>query len=97
MTALVERPNVLLCRFDDAFLAVPPECLVLTMKANQKYFPLLDAQGRLTEKFLVVANIRPSAAMSNSTNRSAPLTTTRPCGFSSPVHWIVVVIAKQTC
>jgi glycyl-tRNA synthetase beta chain len=59
VTALVERPNVLLCRFDPEFLAVPPECLILTMKANQKYFPLLDAHGRLTEKFLVVSNIRP--------------------------------------
>ncbi len=60
VTALVERPNVLTCRFDDAFLAVPPECLVLTMKANQKYFPLLDADGRLTSRFLVVSNIRPA-------------------------------------
>jgi glycyl-tRNA synthetase beta chain len=60
VTALVERPNVLLCRFDAAFLAVPPECLVLTMKANQKYFPLLDAQGGLTNRFLVVSNIRPA-------------------------------------
>ncbi len=59
VTALVERPNVLLCRFDPEFLAVPPECLILTMKVNQKYFPLLDADGRLTEKFLVVSNIRP--------------------------------------
>jgi glycyl-tRNA synthetase beta chain len=59
VTALVERPNVLACRFDAAFLAVPQECLVLTMKANQKYFPLLDAHGRLTNRFLVVSNIRP--------------------------------------
>jgi glycyl-tRNA synthetase beta chain len=59
VTALVERPNVLVCEFDAAFLEVPAECLILTMKANQKYFPLLDAQGRLTNKFLVVANIRP--------------------------------------
>ena len=60
VTALVERPNVLTCRFDIEFLAVPPECLVLTMKANQKYFPLLDAEGRLTERFLVVSNITPA-------------------------------------
>jgi glycyl-tRNA synthetase beta chain len=59
VTALVERPNVLLARFEREFLAVPPECLILTMKANQKYFPLLDRAGRLTEKFLVVSNIRP--------------------------------------
>jgi glycyl-tRNA synthetase beta chain len=60
VTALVERPNMLLCRFEEAFLDVPPECLILTMKANQKYFPLLDAAGRLTNRFLVVSNITPA-------------------------------------
>ena len=60
VTALVERPNVLVGRFDAAFLEVPQECLILTMKANQKYFPLLDAAGRLTNRFLIVANIRPA-------------------------------------
>ncbi|MDD3785064.1 MAG: glycine--tRNA ligase subunit beta [Hydrogenophaga sp.] len=62
VTALVERPNVLVCQFEEEFLAVPQECLILTMKANQKYFPLLDAQGRLTNKFLVVSNIAPQDA-----------------------------------
>ena len=62
VTALVERPNVLPCRFEPEFLAVPQECLILTMKANQKYFPLLGADGRLTHKFLVVSNIRPADA-----------------------------------
>ncbi|MBL8748705.1 MAG: glycine--tRNA ligase subunit beta [Planctomycetes bacterium] len=60
VTALVEKPNVLLCRFPAEFLAVPQECLILTMKQNQKYFPLLDAAGRLTDRFLVVSNIRPA-------------------------------------
>ncbi len=60
VTALVERPNVLTCQFEQEFLDVPQECLILTMKANQKYFPLLDAAGRLTNKFLVVSNIRPA-------------------------------------
>ena len=59
VTALVERPNVLVCAFETEFLGVPQECLILTMKANQKYFPLLDAQGKLTNRFLVVSNIRP--------------------------------------
>jgi glycyl-tRNA synthetase beta chain len=59
VTALVERPNVLLCRFEPEFLSVPPECLILTMKANQRYFPLLDAAGKLTNRFLIVSNIRP--------------------------------------
>ncbi|MFN4350628.1 MAG: glycine--tRNA ligase subunit beta [Hylemonella sp.] len=62
VTALVERPNVLVCEFEKEFLAVPQECLILTMKANQKYFPLLDAAGKLTNKFLVVSNISPSDA-----------------------------------
>lgn len=60
VTALVERPNVLTCAFEKEFLEVPQECLILTMKANQKYFPLLDASGKLTNKFLVVSNIRPA-------------------------------------
>ncbi|MDR2196219.1 MAG: glycine--tRNA ligase subunit beta, partial [Gallionellaceae bacterium] len=59
VTALVEWPNVLTCRFDPEFLDVPQECLILTMKANQKYFPLLDAAGKLTSKFLIVSNIKP--------------------------------------
>ncbi|HSH91126.1 MAG TPA: glycine--tRNA ligase subunit beta, partial [Ramlibacter sp.] len=62
VTALVERPNVLVCEFEKEFLEVPQECLILTMKANQKYFPLLDAGGKLTNKFLVVSNIRPHDA-----------------------------------
>jgi glycyl-tRNA synthetase beta chain len=62
VTALVERPNVLVCRFESEFLGVPQECLILTMKANQKYFPLLDASSKLTNRFLVVSNIRPADA-----------------------------------
>ena len=62
VTALVERPNVLVCSFEQEFLDVPQECLILTMKANQKYFPLLDAQGKLTNQFLVVSNISPKDA-----------------------------------
>ena len=59
VTALVERPNVLLGQFEEIYLEVPAECLILTMKANQKYFPLLDANGNLTNKFLIVSNISP--------------------------------------
>ena len=62
VTGLVERPHVLVCEFEKEFLDVPQECLILTMKANQKYFPLLDASGRLTNKFLVVSNISPKDA-----------------------------------
>jgi glycyl-tRNA synthetase beta chain len=62
VTGLVERPNVLTCAFEKEFLDVPQECLILTMKANQKYFPLLDAAGKLSNKFLVVSNISPADA-----------------------------------
>ena len=62
VTALVERPNVLTCQFETEFLGVPQECLILTMKANQKYFPLVDASGKLTNRFLVVSNITPDDA-----------------------------------
>jgi glycyl-tRNA synthetase beta chain len=62
VTALVERPNVLTCQFETEFLGVPQECLILTMKANQKYFPLIDTSGKLTNRFLVVSNITPDDA-----------------------------------
>jgi glycyl-tRNA synthetase beta chain len=62
VTALVERPNVLTCQFETEFLGVPQECLILTMKANQKYFPLLNGDGKLTHQFLVVSNISPDDA-----------------------------------
>ncbi len=60
VTGLVERPHVMVCSFDAEFLQVPQECLILTMKANQKYFPLLDAAGKLSNQFLVVSNINPA-------------------------------------
>ncbi len=58
VTALVEQPAVYAGAFDAEFLAVPPECLVLTMRANQKYFPLFDAAGQLTHRFLIVSNMQ---------------------------------------
>lgn len=60
VTALVEHPNVLIGKFPSEFLEVPQECLILTMKANQKYFPLLDKEGKLSNIFLMVANICPA-------------------------------------
>ena len=59
VTALVERPNVLLGQFEAIYLEVPQECLILTMKANQKYFPLLDNNNKLSNQFLIVSNINP--------------------------------------
>ena len=60
VTGLVERPTVMACSFEAEFLEVPQECLILTMKANQKYFPLLDASGKLSNRFLIVSNINPA-------------------------------------
>jgi glycyl-tRNA synthetase beta chain len=58
VTALVERPEVYLGAFDEEFLSVPQECLVLTMQQNQKYFPLLDEQGKLLPRFMIVSNMK---------------------------------------
>jgi glycyl-tRNA synthetase beta chain len=58
VTALVEHPSVYVGEFDRTFLEVPQECLILTMRQNQKYFPLFDAAGRLTGKFLIVSNMQ---------------------------------------
>ncbi|WP_323011771.1 glycine--tRNA ligase subunit beta [Castellaniella sp.] len=61
VTALVEWPTVYVGAFDAAFLAVPPECLILTMQLNQKYFPLFDpTNNRLTHQFLIVSNMQPA-------------------------------------
>ncbi|XQA65193.1 glycine--tRNA ligase subunit beta [Xanthomonas sacchari] len=54
---LVEWPSAVLCKFEPAFLAVPQEALIETMESNQKFFPVLDAGGKLTEHFIGIANI----------------------------------------
>jgi len=54
---LVEWPAPVLCSFEREFLAVPQEALIETMEINQKFFPVLDAGGKLTEKFIGIANI----------------------------------------
>ncbi len=58
VTGLVERPTVYAGKFDAEFLDVPAECLVLTMKLNQKYFPLFLSEGGLSSRFLIVSNMR---------------------------------------
>ncbi len=59
VTALVEHPTVYVGEFDEQFLQVPPECLILTMRLNQKYFPLFEpASGKLTHRFLIVSNMQ---------------------------------------
>jgi glycyl-tRNA synthetase beta chain len=57
VNCLVEWPSAVACSFDEAFLAVPQEALVATMEANQKFFPVLDGDGRLTRHFVGIANI----------------------------------------
>lgn len=58
VTALVEWPVVYVGEFEAEYLEVPQECLILTMQQNQKYFPLLDAAGKLLNKFLIVSNMQ---------------------------------------
>ena len=58
VTALVEHPSVYVGTFDAGFLEIPAECLILTMRQNQKYFPLFDAAGKLTSRFLIVSNMQ---------------------------------------
>lgn len=60
VTALVEWPVVYECKFEDEFLTVPQECLILTMQTNQKYFALTDANGKLRSRFLIVSNLETS-------------------------------------
>jgi glycyl-tRNA synthetase beta chain len=57
VNCLVEWPRAVLCSFEREFLRVPQEALVSTMEGNQKFFPVLDADGRLGEKFIGIANI----------------------------------------
>ncbi|RZI41786.1 glycine--tRNA ligase subunit beta [Herbaspirillum sp. HC18] len=57
VTALVEWPVVYACKFEETFLSVPQECLILTMQTNQKYFALTDANGKLRSRFLIVSNL----------------------------------------
>ena len=57
VTALVEWPVIYECNFENEFLDVPQECLILTMQTNQKYFALTDTAGRLRSRFLIVSNV----------------------------------------
>jgi glycyl-tRNA synthetase beta chain len=65
VTALVEYPEVFVGKFNQTFLHIPQECLILSMKQHQKYFPLLDNKGNLLSRFLMVSNIK--------TNKSAAI------------------------
>ena len=54
---LVEKPNVIVGKFDKIYLKIPKEILIITMQQHQKYFPLLDKNDKLTNLFLLVANL----------------------------------------
>ena len=56
VTDIVEQPNIIVCKFDEKFLNIPKEILIITMQHHQKYFPTFDAKGKITNEFLVVAN-----------------------------------------
>ncbi len=53
---IVDKPNILICKFDEKFLSIPKEILIITMQHHQKYFPTFDKKGKITNEFLVVAN-----------------------------------------
>jgi len=59
VTALVEMPNILTGSFEERFLKVPQECLILSMKSNQKYFPLFDKNNKISNHFIIVSNLTP--------------------------------------
>ena len=59
VTSLVEMPNILIGNFEEKFLSIPEECLILTMKTNQKYFPIFNKKSGLTNRFIIVSNISP--------------------------------------
>ena len=54
---LVEKPNIILCKFDQTYLEIPQEILIVTMQQHQKYFPLFDNNDKLTNLFLLIANL----------------------------------------
>jgi glycyl-tRNA synthetase beta chain len=56
VTDIVEQPNILVCKFDEKFLNIPKEILIITMQYHQKYFPTFDKKGKITSEFLVVSN-----------------------------------------
>ena len=68
VTNLVNKPNILICKFDDKFLKIPKEILITTMQFHQKYFHTFDSKGNITNNFLVVANNKDSKGFIKSGN-----------------------------
>ncbi|MDB9811300.1 glycine--tRNA ligase subunit beta [Candidatus Pelagibacter sp.] len=61
VTDIVEQPRIIACKFDEKFLSIPKEILIITMQYHQKYFPTFDKKGKIKNEFLVVANKKDSA------------------------------------
>ena len=61
VTDIVEKPNIIVCKFDQKFLNIPKEILIITMQYHQKYFPTFDKKGKITNEFIVVANNKDTA------------------------------------
>ena len=70
VTDLVEKPKILFCSFDKKFLLIPEEIIILTMKYHQKYFSILDNNGKLTNNFFVVSDNEDSHGYIKSGNES---------------------------
>ncbi len=68
VTNLVDNPNILLCNFDKKFLSIPKEILILTMQTHQKYFPILDYKGEITNEFFIVINKKDQKGLIKSGN-----------------------------
>jgi glycyl-tRNA synthetase beta chain len=68
VTNIVEQPNILICEFDEKFLHIPKEILIITMQYHQKYFPTFDKKGKISNEFLVVANNKDIAGYIKSGN-----------------------------
>ncbi|MDR2429058.1 MAG: glycine--tRNA ligase subunit beta [Candidatus Margulisbacteria bacterium] len=77
VTFINECPTAVLAEIDEKYLSVPQECLITTMQKNQKYFPLLDAQGRLTKYFILISNNVNEKSLANIISGNVKVVTAR--------------------
>ena len=63
VTNIVEKPNIIKCRFNRRFLEIPNDILVTTMQVHQKYFPTFDNRDNLTNNFFLVADNKDSKGL----------------------------------
>ena len=107
VTALVEWPVALTGSFPSRFLEVPQEALISTMQDNQKYFPLVDSEGRMLPRFIVISNIessRPESVRSGNERVLRPRFADaeffwqqdRKESLASRQPWLATVVFEQT-